>query len=132
MLETSPKDIRNKRLYYFIDEWWGTRYKYGGNDRNGVDCSGFSTQLYRQVYEMQIKRTSNLQYETTHRIKKVKHLDEGDLLFFGTPSSKNISHVGVYLQNDYFVHSATGKGVSISNLHDAYWEKSFVAGGRVK
>lgn len=132
MLQVSPKEIRDEKLYYFIDEWWGTRYKYGGNDRNGIDCSGFTLQLYKQVYSMQIKRNSGMQYDAAKLIHKVKKLEEGDLVFFSSTGSKSISHVGVYLHNDYFVHASTGKGVMISNLHDDYWDKHYVAGGRVQ
>ncbi len=132
MLETEPEKIKNYPLYYFIDEWWGTRYRYGGNDKNGVDCSGFCCQVYKQIYDTPLPRTSVQQFETSEHINKKKHLREGDLLFFRQGDKAPISHVGIYLHNNYFVHSASGKGVMISNLNDAYWEERFVRGGRVR
>src|SRR5688572_27562619 len=57
ILNTSPDKIKNKRLYYFIDDWYGVKYKWGGNSHSGVDCSGLVCQLYKHVYGLNIKRT---------------------------------------------------------------------------
>ena len=43
--------IENKKLYAFIDSWYGTKYKYGGMTKAGVDCSGFCNILYKEVYK---------------------------------------------------------------------------------
>ncbi len=59
----------------------------------------------------------------------MKKLEEGDLVFFDDNQGK-ISHVGVYLMNNFFVHSGTGSGVIIGNLEDDYWREHFVAGGK--
>jgi cell wall-associated NlpC family hydrolase len=123
-------DIDNIALYRFIDEWYGVPYRYGGNGKNGVDCSGFSTKLYAAVYSTSIQRTAQLQYESCKRIRR-KKLREGDLVFFHE-GGKRITHVGVYLMNAYFVHASTGRGVMISNLEDTYWDEHFAGGGRIK
>jgi lipoprotein Spr len=54
---------------------------------------------------------------------------EGDLVFFNTRGG--VSHVGVYITNGNFVHSASSEGVMTSNLEDAYYSRRFIGGGRV-
>ena len=129
-LSASSGDIDNIPLYRFIDEWYGTPYRYGGNGKNGVDCSGFSTKLYAAVYNVPIQRTAQLQFNTCRKVRK-KKLREGDLVFFNE-GGKKITHVGVYLVNEYFVHASTGNGVTISNLNDTYWDRHFAGGGRLR
>jgi lipoprotein Spr len=131
MLEVAPKKIKNASLYYFIDEWWGTRYKYGGSTLDGVDCSGFTTNLYLRVYDRKIARQSGAQYQQSRPVRRKKKLREGNLVFFSASRSRDITHVGVYLRNGYFVHASTGKGVSIGRLSDRYWEPLYVRGGRI-
>jgi cell wall-associated NlpC family hydrolase len=130
ILETKPSKIRNKRLYYFIDEWSGVRYKWGGNDKNGVDCSGFVHQLYLSVYGLKIRRTVATIHTTTKNFHRKGRLREGDILYFKEQDDPN--HVGIYLRNGYFVHSSKGTGVHISNLKEPYWKKAYTGGGKVK
>lgn len=129
-MSASPGDIDNIVLYRFIDEWYGVPYRYGGNGKNGIDCSGFSNKLYATVYNTPIQRTAQLQYDASKKVKR-KRLKEGDLVFFDG-GGKKITHVGIYLLNGYFVHASTGGGVMISNLKDDYWIKHFVKGGKIR
>jgi len=130
VLHTKPNKIRNKKLYYFIDDWNGVCYKWGGNDQSGVDCSGFAHELYLAVYGLKIKRTVATQHATTRNFKRKRKLREGDLVYF--KEDDDPSHVGIYLKNNYFVHSSKGKGVHISNLNETYWHKTYTGGGKVK
>jgi cell wall-associated NlpC family hydrolase len=130
VLNISPSKIKDFRLYNFIDDWYGVDYKYGGTDLNGVDCSGFAQQLYKHVYGTEIVRTSAQQYAASRHFRRKRKLREGDLVFFKT-TGDGISHVGVYLANNYFVH-ASPKGVAISNLNEQYWVRSFAAIGKVR
>ena len=50
----SKSQITNIRLYSFIDDWYGTKYKYGGMSKSGVDCSGFCNVLYNYVYNKKL------------------------------------------------------------------------------
>ena len=59
-LGVSEKEVRNKKLYSFISEWYGTPYKYGGCDKNGIDCSCFTGTLYKKVYGVTVGRNSSL------------------------------------------------------------------------
>lgn len=134
LLHTSTDNITHHKLYLFIDEWWGVKYQYGGNTRQGIDCSGLTHLLYQEVYDRNIFRSSLQLFENSKLIKQVKHLREGDLVFFATNEKdrQKVSHVGVYLMNHYFVHVSTQKGVTINNLEERYWKDHWVCGGRVR
>lgn len=131
LLGVKQKDITNYALYQFIDRWYGTNYRMGGCNRAGIDCSGFAQKLYGEVYGQDLLRTAMEQYSNCKRIKHVKDAEEGDLVFFHVRSRHRISHVGVYLANDYFVHASTSGGVMISNLNEDYWHKYFAGAGRL-
>lgn len=127
-MAVDPRHIRDTALYAFIERWYGTPYQYGGNGFSGVDCSGLVQQLYQWVYGIQLPRTSAAQFQESKHFIQEKKLQEGDLVFFQTVGDK-VSHVGVYLQNGYFVHSSVS-GVVINNLQEEFWQRCFVAGGR--
>ncbi|WP_073400570.1 C40 family peptidase [Mucilaginibacter sp. OK098] len=130
ILGISKGDIQNGRLYAFIDQWMGTPYKFGGEDKDGVDCSGLSQLLEQQVYGINIPRSTSQQINIIKR-KYEEDLVEGDLLFFDY-DGKKFSHVAVYLQNGYYVHASSSKGVIITKLHDPYTYKYFSRCGSIE
>lgn len=123
-------DSDNAALYEAVNSWLGVPYKYGGTDRNGIDCSAFVGTIYRQVYNVSLHRTANDMLLDVKLITR-SLLREGDLVFF-TNSKGKVSHVGIYLKDGLFAHSSTSNGVSVSRLEDTYWSKHFYKGGRVK
>lgn len=127
MTDREVEEISNISLYSFIDDWYKTPYRYGGCSRNGIDCSGFVMTLADAVYNTRLPRTARDQYQETERLDK-EELTEGDFVFFNTRGG--VSHVGVYLGNDFFVHSSTNSGVVISSLREEYYKKRFLGGGR--
>ena len=127
-LTYSPSD--NQALYEAINSWMGVPYKYGGTDRDGIDCSAFVGVIYRQVYGISLNRSANDMLRNVTLISKAQ-LREGDLVFF-TNSKGKVSHVGIYLKDGLFAHSSTSNGVSVSRLDNTYWQKHFYKGGRVK
>lgn len=132
LLDIPVEDITDFKLIEFIESWYGTRYRYGGNDRSGVDCSGFSKDFIVSLYNITIPRTSSEQYRQTKRVRK-GDLQEGDLVFFYTRGRRNgVSHVGVYLRNNKFVHASTSNGVIINDLDDEYYSKNYAGAGRAK
>jgi cell wall-associated NlpC family hydrolase len=131
MMQVNPSSVGNTILYQFVEEWYGTRYQMGGTSKRGIDCSALVQKLYTYVYGMDLVRTSVMQFRTSQYIADKTCLKEGDLVFFRIHGGP-VSHVGVYLKNNYFVHASSSKGVMISNLNDTYWTKYYVGGGRIK
>ncbi len=130
LVKVEEKEITNLKLYRFVDEWYATPYKYGGKTKTGVDCSGFTSNLLREVYGISLAGSANSMYEACESVSE-KNLQQGDLVFFKINSDK-VSHVGVYLQNRRFVHASSSRGVVISCLDEAYYTKYFYKGGRPK
>jgi cell wall-associated NlpC family hydrolase len=130
LLAVPERDIKNEKLYRFIDDWMGTPNVPGGLDKKGVDCSGFTLLLEKEIFDKHVPRTAKQMAESVKR-KFEEELKEGDLVFFDFNGQK-FSHVGVYLQNNRFVHVSTSKGVIISNLKDAWYYKYFSRCGSIR
>ena len=130
LLRVLPETICNLSLYHFIDEWYGVRYRFGGTTKNGIDCSAFMQKLYEQVFGMNLLRTAFDQFSMSNLIWRREQCKEGDLIFFNTRGSR-VSHVGLYLANNFFVHASSSHGIMISSLDDTYWQKKFACAGRV-
>ena len=128
MLNVNVESLKNVSLLGFIDDWFGTKYRYGGTTKRGIDCSALTGALLLAVYGFNMPRTAREQYKATEHIGR-DELKEGDLVFFNTRGG--VSHVGVYLENNYFVQSSSHGGVKISSLDDHYYSKRFICGGRV-
>lgn len=130
MLNTDPSHIQNEKLYEYIDDWYGTRYKYGGTTKSGIDCSAFVQSLFAAVYGISLPRTSQYQFKATKRISTTQ-LKEGDLLFFHTRQRhRGVNHVGIYLQNNKFIQASSSGGVMISDLYDPYYVQHLIGAGR--
>ncbi len=129
-LDLRPLEIRNLALYGFIDYWYGVRYKYGGEDEEGIDCSAFVQRLYSQVFCTDLLRTAIQQFRHCRLEMNPDSLKEGDLVFFRT-KGRRISHVGIYLRNGYFVHASYSQGVTISSLRSRYWSRIFAGAGQI-
>lgn len=130
LLHVEKNAIQQINLYRLIDEWYSTPYKYGGCDKSGVDCSNFTSILYQEIYKKTIKGSSSSIYNQCVPVSKTE-LQEGDLVFFKI-GKQTVSHIGIYLQNNKFVHATTQRGVIISDLNEPYYLRYFYAGGRLK
>jgi cell wall-associated NlpC family hydrolase len=132
LLDMPVETINDGKLLELIESWYGTKYKYGGETRQGVDCSGFAKAFMSSYYDVTLTRSSADQYKQCATKVKKKKLKQGDLVFFKTRGSKGgITHVGIYLCNNKFVHAATSSGVMISDLDEDYYKSRFAGGGRV-
>jgi len=107
----------------------GIPYRWGGNNVvDGMDCSGFVRAVYN-LCGVSIPRTSREQFKTGTAVGREK-LEDGDLVFFGSSSSK-INHVGIYVGNRKFVHAPRrGEDIKVTTLDDSYFEKRFVGARR--
>ena len=105
------------------------RYRRGGRQPStGFDCSGFVRYVFHLGAGIELPRTSAAQYQEGQQVAR-NDLRIGDLVFFRT-AGKRVSHVGIYLGDDSFIHSpSAGKRVSVSSLLEPYWSRHF-AGGR--
>jgi lipoprotein Spr len=131
LINTPVEDLSNLRLLIFMEQWYGVPYHYGGTSRSGIDCSAFSSLLVSTVYnENKLPRMSADQYRATRRIPK-RDLQEGDLVFFHTyGKGHKVTHVGVYLYNNRFVHASIG-GVQISDMGEGYYLSHYIGAGRI-
>lgn len=120
LMGVKSEDITNGRLYNFIELWAGVPYKFGGLDKNGVDCSGLAFLLEKEVYGITLPRITWQQVGVIKR-KYEEELKEGDLVFFDF-DGKQFSHVGIYLQNGYIVHASSTKGVVVVPLHGGMYK----------
>jgi cell wall-associated NlpC family hydrolase len=103
----------------------GVSYHYSQSNENGFDCSGYVKYVYEN-FGYSLPRSSSDQYKQSRHVR-AKEARPGDLVFFVT-RGKKISHVGIYLGNNQFIHSPSkGKSVSISNLDEIYY-KNHLAG----
>lgn len=128
-LNATVEKVTNVLLYQTIDQWFGTRYRYGGTTRKGIDCSAFMQVLGHYAFGHLLPRTAHEQYAVMEEVDR-EDLREGDFVFFHTRHGR-ISHVGMYLQNNKFVHASTSKGVMISDLNDTYWSNRIIGYKRI-
>jgi len=128
LLDVEVEKIKNEKLFEYITQWWAVPYRIGGTGMNGIDCSAFVKGITTEAFSINLPRTSREQADFSSTISK-EELREGDLVFFNTGGG--ISHVGMYLSNNKFVHASTSMGVVISDLNETYWNKRFVKAGRI-
>lgn len=129
VLDATVEKLTNVNLLKSIDEWWGTNYCMGGSTKDCIDCSAFTQMMMQTVYKVTVPRTAQAQYKLSKQIN-LEDLNEGDLVFFKTNGGHNITHVGIYLLNNKFVHASTMKGVMVSDLNDIYWKPRYRGAGR--
>jgi lipoprotein Spr/probable lipoprotein NlpC len=121
----------NKDLLRTVTDWIGTPYRYGSNSKKGTDCSGFVTRVFQEVYGVTLKRSSRSMFANVKHVNK-DAMEAGDLVFFRRGPGQPIYHVGIYLKDGKFAHSACNGGVMVSSLKQPYYQRNFYAAGRVE
>ena len=122
-------NLKSKQLYKFITDWTGVKYRFGGLDKSGIDCSGFAFLLEKEIYGITMPRISRDQASVVKN-KNINNLKEGDLVFFSF-GGNNVDHVGVYLNNGFFVHASTNRGVIVDDLNLPAYQRVLVKSGSV-
>jgi probable lipoprotein NlpC len=128
-VDLNDTPLVRKTLYSHYRQWQGIPYKWGGMDKNGVDCSGFVYLTFRTRFGIQIPRTTEEQIEIGQDVTG-RQLKPGDLVFFSTGFYDR--HVGIYLENRNFIHASKSQGVMLSSLDDQYWQSNFRKAKRIR
>jgi cell wall-associated NlpC family hydrolase len=117
----------NLELFNFYNEWEGVEYKFGGNSKDGIDCSAFIQKAFSEKFDLSMPRTTDMQSELGKEIDK-SELKSGDLVFFRTGDT---NHVGIYLEDGMFIHASTSNGVTISELDNVYFKENYWTARRI-
>jgi hypothetical protein len=126
-LQVDRNSLRNRLQKQYL-AWKGVPYKEGGNNKRGVDCSGFVHLAFKNALGLNIPRSTALLLKTGRLVSR-KQLSVGDLVFFKTGGSKQ--HVGIYIGKNQFIHASSSKGVIKSNLRSSYWSRHYWKSRRV-
>lgn len=127
--DANTNRILNYRMARNVEQMVGAPYRWGGTTPAGFDCSGLVYYAYRQL-GITPPRTTWDQYQSSRPVNRAA-LVAGDLLFFRL-DGRRVSHVGIYLGQNRFVHApATGKNVTYDNLNAPFWRQRFLRAGRL-
>lgn len=128
-VELSETKRATQILYRQLNEWQGVPYRIGGLSKAGIDCSGFVYTTFLAEFGIRIPRSTELQADAGYGVP-LKKLRAGDLVFFRT--GVKTRHVGIYVENNRFMHASKSSGVMLSRLDDAYWKKKYWKAVRIK
>ena len=113
----------------------GTPYRYGGSSRkSGFDCSGFVNYVYREELGIDLPRNTQALLKMNAPLVARADLEPGDLILFNDRGRGRVSHVGIYMGDDQFIHSSSsrrGGGVRVDSLNSRYWNASYLQAKRV-
>lgn len=119
-----------ERLLFEIISYLETPYAYGGDTRDGIDCSAFTQNALKKI-GLNLGRTASEQFSDGLAVNDSDQLVFGDLVFFNTRSDSYPGHVGIYLGEDLFVHASRTNGVSVSSLKSTYYYQRYVGARRI-
>lgn len=104
------------------ERWRGTYYRLGGLGAGGIDCSGLTYVVYRDLFGERLPRTTEGQGRIGQAVKR-RALGPGDLVFFKTGIFQK--HVGIYVEDGKFLHASRRSGVRLSSLDNEYWRERY-------
>jgi hypothetical protein len=112
----------------------GTRYRAGGTStKTGFDCSGFVGYLFREEAGIKLPRSTREMINLDAPLVARNELEPGDIVFFNNRGRGRVSHAGIYIGDDQFIHSSSSRsgGVRVDSMDDRYWRSSFIEAKRV-
>lgn len=124
---------QKKKVIKFAESYIGTKYKFAGLNRNGIDCSGLIHLAFKQI-DIKLPKMADAIAYNGKAVWKIDDLKMGDLIFFEkTYNSQNtITHVGIYIKDGKFIHASSSLGVNYSNINsNNYWKNKFAFGKRL-
>lgn len=138
LLNKSAEDISSENFSFeevnslieSIKKYLNTPYKYGSKNERGMDCSGFALTVFNESLNIKLPRSARAQFQVGQKISK-DNLTFGDLVFFDTSRKYKPGHVGIYLYDNFFVHSSSSLGVTISSLQEEYYKKRYYGARRI-
>jgi cell wall-associated NlpC family hydrolase len=125
----TPAGIERDRVLLDIVDLLGTPYRYGGSDRDGIDCSGFTARVYRGASLPALQRSTREQFRQGRPVQR-DSLQFGDLVFFNT-TGDSPSHVGLFIEDNVFAHASVTFGVTLSSLQSTYYRERYIGARRV-
>lgn len=137
--EVTPLEVRPSDQYFTTDDYLrlgmilqkelGRPYKGRSKWEAGIDCSAYTREAFQSFNSMQLPRTVEEQFKVGKEISR-NRMKFGDLVFFRTERT-GVSHVGVFIGFNQFIHVSTSSGVTINNLSEEYWARRYVGARRV-
>jgi murein DD-endopeptidase / murein LD-carboxypeptidase len=118
-----------QHLFTDVRQYLGIRYRFGGDSPSGFDCSGFVRFMFSKELNVDLPHSSSEMSTMGTKVDR-SELRPGDLVFF-TNGKNRISHVGIFIGNDTFVHSSLSKGITRDTLNESYYSKRFATGVRI-
>lgn len=124
-----PNGLNRDQFLLEVVNYLGVRYSFGGSTKKGMDCSGFTSLVFKNAASKPLPRSTHEQFRIGETIGK-DALQFGDLVFFNT-TGRSPSHVGIYIEDGIFAHASVVDGVTLSSMESTYYRKRFVGARRV-
>ncbi|KKB37137.1 C40 family peptidase [Bacillus thermotolerans] len=125
----APGSFSSSNVINIAKSYQGVPYVWGGASPSGFDCSGFIYYVFKQA-GMEISRTNTEGYY--RQSVRVSSPQVGDLVFFSNTYKPGISHMGIYVGNNQFIHASSSAGITISSLSNSYYKSKFTSFNRLR
>ena len=125
-------ETKKEKMLMEIIRFLNTPYQYGGNSKQGIDCSAFTQTVFKNTLSYNLNRSAKDKYKQGKSIRNIEDLVFGDLIFFNTQTSVRPGHVGIYIGDYLFAHASSKKGVTVSSLTHTYYQSRFMEGRRIE